>query len=143
MTTVQSGDTVKVHYTGKLADGTIFDSSADRDPLEFTVGENRVISGFEHAVVGLAVGDKKSVSIPPEDGYGEYTTDLVATINRSQIPADIEPAPGLVLQGDTPHGPMKFMITVVDGDKVTLDGNHPLAGKQLAFEIEVMDIVRR
>lgn len=142
MTTVKSGDTVKVHYTGKLEDGTIFDSSASRDPLEFTVGEQRVISGFENAVVGLGVGDKKSVSISPQDGYGEYTTDLVATINRSQIPADIEPAPGLVLQGDTPNGPMKFMITVVEGDNVTLDGNHPLAGKQLNFEIEVMDIVR-
>lgn len=142
MTTVRSGDTIKVHYTGKLADGTVFDSSAGREPLEFTVGERSVISGFENAVVGLGVGDKKSVSISPEDGYGEYTTDLVATIDRSQIPADVEPAPGLVLQGTTPEGPMRFMITVVDGDKVTLDGNHPLAGKRLEFDIEVMEIVR-
>ncbi len=141
MTAVRQGDTVRVHYTGKLADGTVFDSSAGREPLEFTVGERRVISGFENAVVGLGVGEQKKVSIPPEDGYGEYTTDLVATIDRSKIPADVEPAPGLVLQANTPDGPMKFMITVVDGDNVTLDGNHPLAGKRLEFDIEVMEIV--
>jgi peptidylprolyl isomerase len=140
MTTVKQGDTVKVHYKGTLDDGSVFDSSEGRDPLEFTVGEQRVISGFENAVHGLAVGENKSVSIAPEEGYGQYTTELVATIERSQLPTDVEPTPGMVLQGDTPDGPMKFMITVVEGDNVTIDGNHPLAGKALNFEIEVVEI---
>jgi FKBP-type peptidyl-prolyl cis-trans isomerase 2 len=140
MSTARHGDTVKVHYTGTLDDGTIFDSSSGRDPLEFTIGKQSVIAGFESAVVGLGVGEKKSISIAPEDGYGEYTTDLVATVERSQLPTDLELAPGMVLQGDTPQGPMKFMVTLVEGNDVTLDGNHPLAGKQLNFDLEVVEI---
>lgn len=142
MTTAQRGDTVEVHYTGTLNDGTVFDSSAGRDPIKFTIGEQAVIGGFEEAVVGLGVGEKKSVSIAPQDAYGEYTSDLVATIDRAQLPTELDPAPGMVLQGDTPQGPMKFMITVVEGDQVTLDGNHPLAGQQLNFDLEVVTIHR-
>lgn len=129
MATVKQGDTVKVRYKGTLDDGTVFDSSEGRDPLEFTVGEHAVIAGFEDAVEGMAVGTKASVSIAPENAYGEYTSEMVATIERSQLPTDLEPAPGMVLQSDTPQGPMKFMITVVEGDKVTIDGEPP-TGRQ-------------
>ena len=140
MAIAKLGNKVKVHYKGTLEDGTVFDSSEGRDPLEFTVGEHAVISGFEDAVEGMAVGTKASVSIAPEHAYGEYTSEMVATIERSQLPTDLEPAPGMVLQSDTPQGPMKFMITVVEGDKVTIDGNHPLAGKTLNFEIELVEV---
>ena len=140
MTTAKKGDTVKVHYTGKLDDGTVFDSSIERDPLEFTLGMQSVIAGFEQGVVGLGVGERKTISVEPEDGYGHYTSDLVATVNRSQLPDNLEPAPGMVLQSDSPQGPLKFMITVVEGDQITLDGNHPLAGKRLTFDLEVVAV---
>jgi FKBP-type peptidyl-prolyl cis-trans isomerase 2 len=140
MTTIKNGDTVKVHYTGKLDDGTVFDSSSGRDPLEFTLGTQSVIAGFENGVVGLGVGEKRTISIAPEEGYGQYTTELVATVNRSQLPANLKPAPGMVLQSDSPQGPLKFMVTEVEGDQITLDGNHPLAGKRLRFDLEIVAI---
>jgi FKBP-type peptidyl-prolyl cis-trans isomerase 2 len=141
MTTIKNGDTVKVHYTGKLDDGTVFDSSSGRDPLEFTLGTQSVIAGFENGVVGLGVGEKRTISIAPEEGYGQYTTELVATVNRSQLPANLKPAPGMVLQSDSPQGPLKFMVTEVEGDQRTLDGNHPLAGKRLRFDLEIVAII--
>lgn len=136
----QQGDRVKVHYRGMLDDGTEFDSSAGKEPIDFTIGEHKVIAGFEDGVVGLAIGEKKRVVIGPEDAYGPYLQDKVARVPRSQLPADIELKPGAILKGDTPDGPVMFLVTAVEGEQVTIDGNHPLAGKALTFELELVDI---
>ncbi len=141
METAAHGDTVKVHYTGTLDDGTMFDSSAGRDPLEFTIGSRRVIPGFENAVIGLAVGEKTTVVIGPEDAYGPRTDEKIMVVDRARLPADPAPAVGMVVQGKVPEGTVEFVITTIDEGQVTLDGNHPLAGKQLTFEIELAAIV--
>lgn len=141
MGTAAHGDTVKVHYTGTLDDGTVFDSSAGRDPLEFTIGSRRVIPGFENAVIGLGVGEKTTVVIGPEDAYGPRTDEKIVVVDRARLPADPAPAVGMVVQGQVPEGTVEFVITTIDEGQVTLDGNHPLAGKQLTFEIELAAIV--
>jgi peptidylprolyl isomerase len=138
--TAAQGDTVRVHYTGTLDDGTVFDSSAGRDPLEFTIGSNMVIPGFESAVVGLQVGDSTKVVIGPEDAYGPRLDGKVIVVERSHLPDEPEPAPGMVLQAQGPEGTILLTITDVQDDQVTLDGNHPLAGQQLTFEIELAEI---
>lgn len=142
MSIAQQGDTVKVHYTGTLDDGTVFDSSVGRDPIEFTIGEHTVIQGFEDAVVGLQVGEKKSVSVAPEDGYGERDERRVVVVERSYLPDDLNPHPGMVIQGTLPQGSVILHVTAVSDDQVTLDANHPLAGKQLNFDLEVKHIAR-
>ncbi|NIM49936.1 MAG: peptidylprolyl isomerase [Gemmatimonadales bacterium] len=136
------GDTVLVHYTGMLDDGTVFDSSIDRDPIKFTIGDQTVIRGVEDAVVGLRVGEKKKVVIGPEDAYGPHLKDKVAVVDRSQLPDDLEPRTGTILKGRSPKGTIMLTITDVTEDQVTLDANHPLAGKQLTFELEIMEISR-
>ncbi|MFQ6045748.1 MAG: peptidylprolyl isomerase [Gemmatimonadales bacterium] len=142
MTTATHGDTVKVHYTGKLDDGTVFDSSAGREPLEFTIGAHAVIAGFEAAVEGLAVGEKKTVVIGPEDAYGPRQESKIVSVDRSRLPIGLTPEPGMVLQAPGPEGTLHFTITAVSDDSVTLDANHPLAGQQLTFEIEVAEITK-
>jgi len=142
VSTVQQGDKVKVHYRGTLEDGTEFDSSVGNTPLEFTVGEHAVIPGFEDGVMGLAVGEKKRVVIGPEDAYGPYRPEKVAVVPREQLPDHIEFKQGAVLQGQSPDGPVVFLVTDVQGDQVTLDGNHPLAGKALIFELEIVEVAR-
>ncbi|MBE0592737.1 MAG: peptidylprolyl isomerase [Gemmatimonadales bacterium] len=141
MTIAAQGDTVKVHYTGTLDDGTVFDSSAGRDPIEFTIGSETVIPGFENAVVGLAVGDKTTVVIGAEDAYGPRSDEKILVVDRSWLPAEPEPSVGMMLQGQSPEGVVMFTITGVEDEKVTLDGNHPLAGKQLTFDIELAEVV--
>jgi peptidylprolyl isomerase len=140
VTTATHGDTVKVHYTGTLDDGTVFDSSIGREPIEFTIGAQAVIRGFEAAVEGLAVGSKTTVVIGPEDAYGPRVDDKITTVERSRLPDDPAPAVGMVLQAQAPDGIVLFTITDVTDDVVTLDANHPLAGKQLTFEIEVTEV---
>lgn len=140
MTQAKSGDTVKVHYTGTLDDGTEFDSSAGREPLEVTLGTGQVIPGFEQALEGMAVGDKKTVHIPVEDAYGEAHAELVQEIPRDQIPAEIELEMGLQLQAEGPNGPFVVVVTDLAEETVTLDGNHPLAGKALNFDLELTEI---
>ncbi len=142
MTSAMQGDTVLVHYTGMLDDGTVFDSSIDRDPIKFTIGDQTVIRGVEDAVVGLRVGEKKKVVIGPEDAYGPHLKDKVAVVDRSQLPDDLEPRTGTILKGRSPKGTIMLTITEVTEDQVTLDANHPLAGKQLTFELEIMEISR-
>jgi peptidylprolyl isomerase len=132
-----AGDKVRVHYTGRLDDGTVFDTSEGREPIEFTLGTDAVIAGFESAVIGLEVGDKKTVVVGPEDAYGVRRDDRIATVPRSQLPDDIVPEAGMVLRAVGGDGEMLVMITRVADDEVTLDGNHPLAGRQLTFEIEL------
>ena len=135
MTTAAQGDTVKVHYTGTLDDGTVFDSSAGRDPLEFTIGANAVIPAFELAVMGLEEGGT-------EDAYGPWLEEKVVVVERDRLPGEPEPEPGMVLQAKGPEGTLLLTITDVQSDEVTLDGNHPLAGQQLTFEIELTGINR-
>ena len=142
MSAAKSGDTVRIHYTGKLDDGTQFDSSEGRDPLEFALGGGQVIPGFDSAVEGMAVGDKKSVTIQPEEAYGPRHDQLIQDVPRNQLPDDMTPAVGMELQAQNETGEvMRFAVTAVDDESITVDGNHPLAGKSLAFDIELVEIV--
>ncbi len=141
MTQAKLGDTVKVNYTGKLQDGTVFDSSVNRDPLQFSLGEGQVIAGFEEAVVGMSPGDSKSVTIPSEQAYGPYQDELVIVVDEKQMPSDLSVEVGQQLQMRHSSGQaVPVMVTNVTDDKVTLDANHPLAGKDLTFEIELVTI---
>ena len=143
MKQAQKGDRVKVHYKGTLDDGTVFDSSRERgQPLEFTLGQGRLIKGFEAAVTGMAVGETETVTIPPEEAYGLSNNDLVRKIARAQFPSQIEAKVGAYVSTKHPDGGMlEAVITKVTEDAVTLDANHPLAGKTLTFEIELVDII--
>lgn len=141
MKSAESGSTVKVHYTGKLDDGTVFDSSRERDPLEITIGNGQLIKGFENALIGMNVGDEKTVTISAEEAYGKHSNELVVKFDISQFPEDIDPKVGLHVNLKSPEGRvMQTVITGVGEDSVTLDANHPLAGKDLTFEIEMMGI---
>ena len=141
MAQVKNGDTVKVHYTGKLEDGTVFDSSEGRDPLEFTVGAGQLIPGFDAAVVGMAAGENKTVTIPSEQAYGPHNQEMVVQAERSQFPPETDPQIGMQFQGNAEGGQtLVVTVTAVEGDKITLDGNHPLAGKDLTFDIEMVEV---
>ncbi|TVQ67563.1 MAG: peptidylprolyl isomerase [Balneolaceae bacterium] len=142
LATIKEGDTVKVHYTGTIADGTVFDSSREREPLEVTLGEGKLIPGFEKAVVGMNVGDTSKVTIPSEEAYGEKREDMVIDVDRGQIPPDIKPEVGQQLQiQQKDGGAIPVVITEVTDETVQLDANHPLAGQELTFEIEVVEVV--
>jgi peptidylprolyl isomerase len=135
------GDTVRIHYSGTLSDGTQFDSSAGGDPLEFALGSGAVIAGFERAVQGMEVGESKSVTIPPEEAYGPRHEQLVQDVPKSALPDDIAPAVGMQLQGKSADGQvMNLTVTGVADDAITVDANHPLAGEALTFDIELVDI---
>lgn len=141
MSTANSGDTVKIHYSGTLSDGTPFDSSEGREPIEFAVGAGQVIPGFEKAVEGMAVGESKSVTIPPEDAYGPHQEQLVQEVPNSVLPPDLAPEVGMQLQGTNGDGQtMHFVVTDVKEESLTLDGNHPLAGRELNFDIQLVAI---
>lgn len=137
---IKNGDTVKVHYTGSLPDGTVFDSSREREPLEFVMGRKMLIPGFEAAVMGRDVGDKVTAHIPPDQGYGNADPELVFEVDRANVPAEITPEVGMRLQLSSEEGAMEVTVTEVGEDTVTLDANHPLAGKTLAFDIEVVSV---
>jgi peptidylprolyl isomerase len=142
MPEAKTGDKVKVHYTGKLADGTQFDSSADQEPLEFTLGAGEVIQGFEEAVVGMNPGDSKVATINADEAYGDYDEDLVLEVEREQFPPEITPEVGQRLQLHQPDGEVfGAVVTGFDDEMVVLDANHPLAGQDLTFEIELVAIV--
>ena len=143
MTQVKPGDTVRIHYTGTLADGSTFDSSAGRDPLEFTVGSGQIIPGLDIALPGMAVGDKKVVEVPCAQAYGEADPNARQAVPRAEIPADIPLDLGTQLQVQPPTGQvMQVVVAEVTDTEVTLDANHPLAGRDLTFAIELMDIVQ-
>ena len=136
-----NGDTVQVNYTGKLADGTVFDSSIGREPLEFTLGTGQVIPGFEKAVLGMKVGEKKTVTIPVDEAYGPHHDDLVAEVPREKLPEDITPEVGQQLGVKRTDGGTSIVTIIsVSDNAVTIDANHPLAGKDLTFEIELVKI---
>lgn len=141
MAQAKEGNTVKVHYTGKFRDGSVFDSSAGREPLAFTVGQRQVIPGFEKAVTGLEPGEKTTVEIPPTEAYGEYQENLVLTVERNHLPPDYTPEVGHQLQSRTQDGnTISAVIAEVTESSVKLDTNHPLAGKDLIFDIELVEV---
>lgn len=141
MTQAKSGDTVTVHYTGKLDDGTVFDSSEGREPLQFSIGGGNLIPGFEEAVVGMTPGESKTATIPSDQAYGPYYQEKVLVVDRQQMPSNIPVDVGLRLQIRQPEGPaIPVVVTDVNDAQVTLDANHPLAGEDLTFEIHLVDI---
>ncbi len=142
MEKAKADDTVKVHYTGKFEDGTVFDSSAERDPLEFTLGKGMVIPGFEAAALGMSPGERKTVKIPAEEAYGPRREDMVMELERGCMPPEIDPQVGQILQiGQSRDQMLQVVVAEVTEDSLILDANHPLAGKDLVFEIELVDIV--
>jgi peptidylprolyl isomerase len=141
MVQAKHGDTVTVHYTGKLEDGTVFDSSVGRDPLQFSIGEGNLIPGFEQAVVGMSPGDSKTQTIPADEAYGAHYAEMVVVVDRQQIPPELPVDVGQQLQIQQPTGQViPVVITDISESGVTLDANHPLAGEDLTFEIELVAI---
>lgn len=141
MQQVKSGDTVKVHYHGKLTDGSTFDSSEGRDPLEFKVGSGQVIKGFDTGVTGMSVGEKKTVHIPSDEAYGPKDEERIVEFPRANFPADMKPEVGMQLNMTNGEGHViPVVVKEVGEEAVLLDANHPLAGEDLVFEIELVDI---
>jgi peptidylprolyl isomerase len=141
MAQAKTGDTVKVHYTGKLEDNTIFDTSEGREPLQFTIGEGRLIPDFEQAVVGMKPGETKTINIPPDRAYGPHLEEMVMVVNRQDIPEDLKPEVNQRLQVQQADGQACIVtVTSVSESSITLDSNHPLAGKELTFDIQLAEI---
>jgi peptidylprolyl isomerase len=141
MAEAKQGDTVHVHYTGRLADGTTFDSSQDRDPLEITLGQGAVIPGFEKAVEGMAVGDQKTAAIPVDEAYGPRRDELVMDVPRTQLPDGLDPKPGEQLRMQTPDGQaVPVVVADASDETIKIDANHPLAGKDLTFDLLLVKI---
>ncbi|NBC04236.1 MAG: peptidylprolyl isomerase [Bacteroidetes bacterium] len=141
MSKAKDGDTVKVHYTGTLENGEVFDTSQEREPLEFQLGQGQLIPGFENAVIGMSEGDSTKVDIPSDEAYGEVRDDLVINVPKDQLPEDVEPKVGMQLQVNQQNGePIPVRITEIKDEELILDANHPLAGKNLTFEIELLEV---
>ncbi len=141
MAQAKQGDVVQIHYTGKLDDGTVFDTSRERHPLRFTIGKGQVIAGFEQAVIGMNTGEKKTAKIPVELAYGLRRDDMVITMNRSQLPQDLDVKVGQRLElTQTDNSVVLVTVTGATETDLTLDANHPLAGKDLTFDIELVGI---
>lgn len=140
-TTAKPGDTVQMHYTGTLTDGSVFDSSQGRDPLSFTLGAGQIISGLDAAIEGMAVGEEKTVTIPADQAYGARDPNAMQAVPRAQIPDHIPLDPGTVLQMQTPDGQtMPVTVASADDDQVMLDANHPLAGQDLTFAVQLVAV---
>lgn len=142
MSQVKQNDTVKVHYTGKLTDGQVFDSSVERgEPIEFTMGEGQLIPGFEKGLIDMEVNEKKTINIPKEEAYGEPREELIQEVPKSQLPEEIKPEVGMGLVSKSPDGQeMNLVVKEVKDESIVVDGNHPLAGKDLVFDLEVVEI---
>lgn len=137
----KNGDTLLVHYTGTLDDGTVFDSSTGGEPLEATLGEGMLIPGFENALIGMSAGEKKTVTIPPEDAYGEHLDELVFPMPRADVPSHVRPEPGMLVQLAMENDEEFDAVVIdVDDETVTLDANHPLGGETLTFELEIVAV---
>ena len=136
-----NGNSVKVHYTGKFDDGTVFDSSTGCEPLQFTIGEGQVIPGFEQGVIGMNPDETRTVAIPADEAYGPHREELVTVIDRNQLPPDMVLSLGQQLQARQADN-QSYVVTVTDiaGSNVILDANHPLAGKDLTFDIQLVEI---
>lgn len=139
--TASTGQTVAIHYTGRLEDGTVFDSSEGREPLRFTLGEGRVIKGFEDAVIGMEPGDTKTISIPPGEAYGERRDDLVIEVEKDRLPDELDPQVGQQLQlHQVSSQPVPVVVAAVSEETITVDANHPLAGRTLVFDLELVEV---
>lgn len=142
MAQAKQGDTVKIHYTGRLDDKEVFDSSVDREPLEFRLGDGKIIPGFEEAVLGMTPGDSRTVNISPEKAYGPHRKELVVEVERNRLPDDLKLEIGGHVQIRQPSGgTIQAKVTGMSESKITLDANHPLAGKVLTFDIKLVEIV--
>ena len=141
MSTIKDGDTVSVHYTGTLTSGEVFDSSLEREPLKFTLGMGQLIPGFERAIMGLSVGQKATTNIPSKEAYWEHNSEMVLEVPKNQLPPEIDAQVGMQLQLNQPDGQaIPVQITQIKEEMVTIDANHPLAGKNLNFDIEIIEI---
>lgn len=141
MAKAKKGDKVKVHYTGKLTDDTVFDSSKERGPLEFELGSGQMIKGFDSAVEGMEVGENKKVEIPSAEAYGDRTDEALIEVEKTQLPDNMEPKEGMQLEATTQDGRRQILVIhEVKEEKVVLDSNHPLAGKDLVFDIELVEV---
>lgn len=141
MSQATAGQTVRIHYTGKLDDGTTFDSSADREPLEFKLGSGQIIPGLDNAIDGMAVGESKQVAIEPADAYGARDENMIQSVPLSALPEDIQPSVGMQLQSQSAEGQIvQLVVTEVTEDAITVDANHPLAGLVLHFDVELVEI---
>jgi peptidylprolyl isomerase len=138
---IADGKTVRIHYTGTLNDGTQFDSSAGRDPLEFETGSGMVIPGFDSAVRDMLVGTKKTVTIPSSEAYGEAREEMIGDLPKDRFPPEMELTLGMQLQMMGPQGPLTIIVKAITDEFVTIDANHPMAGKDLTFELELIEIV--
>lgn len=140
MSKVENGKSVTVHYTGRFEDGTVFDTSLTegREPIKTVLGQGSLIKGFELGLVGMEEGEKKTIEILPEDGYGEYLDGLITTVSKQQVPEGVKV--GDVLQSQSERGTINVMVTEITDDGVTLDANHPMAGKKLIFDLEVVNV---
>lgn len=143
MSQVKKDDTVKVHYTGKLIDGQVFDSSVERgEPIKFTMGQGQLIPGFEEGLIDMEVNEKKTINISKADAYGEVRDELIQEVPKDQLPEDITPEVGMGLVSKTQDGQdINLIVKEVKDDTITVDGNHPLAGKSLIFDLEVVEIM--
>ncbi len=141
MAKATTNNTVKVHYTGKLTTGEVFDSSENREPIEFTVGAGQMIPGFDAAVNGMELNEKKTINIPAEEAYGPRREEMIQKVGREQLPADMKPEIGQTLVAGSPDGQqMQVIVTEVAEDSIVVDANHPLAGQELIFDIELVEI---
>lgn len=141
MSQIKKNDRIKVHYTGRLSNGEVFDSSMDREPLEFQVGQGQIIPGFENGVLDMKLNEKKTLVIPSEEAYGEPREDLIHEIANEHLPEDMEPEVGMGLVSRSPEGQeIPLIVKEVKEDSIVVDANHPLAGKELTFEIEIVGI---
>lgn len=140
MKKVETNSTVTVHYTGRLEDGSVFDSSMveGREPLVATLGQGQLITGFENGLHEMSVGDKKTVEISPENAYGEYNDAMIQEVPKVQLPGEVEI--GMPLEAQTQMGPIRFIVKEIKDESVILDANHPLAGKKLIFDLELVNI---
>ncbi len=141
MSKAKANDTVKVHYTGTLLSGEVFDSSVERDPLQFTVGAGQMIPGFDQAVDGMEINEKKKITIPCAEAYGERNDQLIQQVPRTELPEDMKPEAGQTLVATGPEGQQTHvLVTEVAEESISIDANHPLAGQDLVFEIELVEI---
>ncbi len=143
MNPAKIGDTVTVHYTGTLKDGSVFDTSENQEPLNFTLGKNEMIPGFENAIIGLSKGESKTFTLTPDEAYGEQDDEMILNMPRSEFPPEIDPEVGMVLKvtNEDEEEDTHLMVTELTDEMITLDGNHPLAGESLTFEINIVEIV--
>ena len=141
MSQVKENNTVKVNYTGKLSDGQVFDSSEGKEPIEFTLGQGRLIPGFEKGLIDMELNEKKTITIPKEEAYGEVNKDLIQEVKKSELPQEMAPEVGMGLVSKSPDGQeMNLLVVEVRDETIVIDGNHPLAGKELIFDLEVLEI---